>query len=84
LVAGLIATAGNIVITGETNGDLVVLNAKTGALLYGNNLNAGAIDGGLITYEINGKQFIAAAAGDNSLSYEVTGENTIVVVGLKQ
>jgi alcohol dehydrogenase (cytochrome c) len=84
LVAGLIATAGNIVITGETNGDLVVLNAKTGALLYGNNLTAGAIDGGLITYEINGKQFIAAAAGDNSLSYEVTGENTIVVVGLKQ
>ena len=83
-VAGLIATAGNLVIAGENNGDLVVLDAKTGAALYQNNLNAGALDGGLITYEVKGKQFIAAAAGDNNPTYKVTGENTIVVLGLGQ
>ena len=83
-VAGLIATAGNLVIAGENNGDLVVLDAKTGAALYQNNLNAGALDGGLITYEVKGKQFIAAAAGDNNPTYKVTGENTIVALGLGQ
>jgi len=84
LVAGLIATAGNLVIAAENNGDLVVLDAKTGAPLYEKNLNAGAIDGGLITYEVKGKQFIAAAAGDNNPTYKVTGENAIVVLGLEQ
>ena len=84
LVGGLIATAGNLVITGENNGELVVLDAKTGGPLYQNNLNAGALDGGLITYEVKGKQFIAAAAGDNNPTYNVTGANTIVVLGLGQ
>jgi alcohol dehydrogenase (cytochrome c) len=83
LVAGLIATAGNVVITGDITGNLLILDAKTGVLLYRDNLNFGALDGGLITYEVNGKQFIAAAAGDNSPTYQVTGENTIVVLGLK-
>ena len=83
LVGGLIATAGNVVITGDITGNLLILDAKTGALLYRDNLNFGALDGGLITYEVNGKQYIAAAAGDNSSTYQVTGENTIVVLGLK-
>jgi alcohol dehydrogenase (cytochrome c) len=81
-VAGLIATAGNILITSEVNGNLIVIDAKTGALLYRYSLNAGAVDGGIITYEVNGKQFIAAAAGDNNPTYGATGENTIVVLGL--
>ena len=83
LVAGLMATAGNIVMTGDIDGNLLILNAKTGELLIRDNLNAGALDGGLITYEVNGKQFVGAAAGDNSSTYGVTGENTIVVLGLQ-
>jgi alcohol dehydrogenase (cytochrome c) len=80
LVAGLIATAGNVVITADINGNLLILNAKTGELLYLDNLNAGGLRGGLITYEVNGKQFVAAAAGDNTYA---TAENTIVVLGLQ-
>jgi PQQ-dependent dehydrogenase (methanol/ethanol family) len=83
-VAGLIATAGNILITSEVNGNLIVIDATTGALLYRYSLNAGAVDGGVITYEVNGRQFIAAAAGDNNPTYGATGENTIVVLGLAQ
>ncbi|HXJ42171.1 MAG TPA: PQQ-binding-like beta-propeller repeat protein [Bryobacteraceae bacterium] len=83
LVGGLIATGGNVVITGDIAGNLLILDAKTGVLLYRDNLNFGALDGGLITYQVNGKQYIAAAAGDNSSTYQVTGENTIVVLGLK-
>ena len=38
---------------------------------------------GIVYQENNGKQFIAVAAGDNNPTYRVTGENTIVVLGLK-
>jgi glucose dehydrogenase len=75
------ATAGNVVITADITGNLLILNAKTGELLYLDNLNAGGLRGGLITYEVNGKQFVAAAAGDNT--YDATAENTIVVLGLQ-
>jgi alcohol dehydrogenase (cytochrome c) len=80
LVAGLIATAGNIVITGDLSGNLLILNAKTGELLFQDNLKAGALRGGLITYEVNGKQYVAVAAGDNT--YDASAENTIVILGL--
>lgn len=75
------ATAGGIVITGETNGDLLVLDAKSGAELFKTNVG-GAIGGGIITYQASGKQLIAVAAGDNSRTYQTQGENTIVVMGL--
>jgi hypothetical protein len=45
-------------------------------------LNAGAIDGGLITYAVKGKQYIAVAAGDNNGTYKAKGDNAIVVLGL--
>jgi glucose dehydrogenase len=43
---------------------------------------AGAVDGGVITYEAKGRQFIAVAAGDNNPTYKAKGENTIVILGL--
>lgn len=81
-VAGLTATAGGLVLTADTQGDLFALDAKTGALLQKLQLGAGAIDGGLATYETNGRQLIAVAAGDNNKSYQAKGDNTIVVLGL--
>jgi len=79
-VAGLTATAGGLVLTADTQGDVFALDAKTGALLKRIRLNAGAIDGGLITYAVKGKQFIAVAA-DNG-TYKAKGDNAIVVLGL--
>ena len=81
-VAGLTATAGGLVLTADTQGDVFALDAKTGALLRRIRLNAGAIDGGLITYAVKGKQFIAVAAGDNNGTYKAKGDNAIVVLGL--
>jgi hypothetical protein len=40
------------------------------------------MDGGLITYEVNGRQFIAVGAGDNNPTYKVKGDNAIVILGL--
>jgi alcohol dehydrogenase (cytochrome c) len=81
-VAGLTATAGGLVITGDVNGDLIALDAATGVPLYQTNLGAGAIDGGVVTYEAKGKQFIAVAAGDNSGTYKAKGDNMVVVLAL--
>lgn len=75
------ATAGDLIITGETDGTLLVLDAKTGAELYKTNVGGG-IGGGIITYQAGGKQLIAVAAGDNNGTYQTKGENTIVVLGL--
>ena len=57
-------TAGGLVITGETDGTLLVLDAATGAEHFKTNVG-GAIGGGIITYQAGGRQFIAVAAGDN-------------------
>jgi alcohol dehydrogenase (cytochrome c) len=81
-VAGLTATAGGIVLTADTEGDLFALDAKTGMLRHRVQLSAGAIDGGVITYQARGKQFIAVAAGDNNGTYKAKGENAIVILGL--
>ncbi len=81
-VAGLIATAGGIILTADTQGDLFALDAKTGTLLHQAQLGAGAIDGGVITYEVKGRQFIAVAAGDNNGTYKAKGDNVIVILAL--
>jgi PQQ-dependent dehydrogenase (methanol/ethanol family) len=75
------ATGGGLVITGETDGTLLVLDAGTGKELYKTNVG-GAIGGGIITYEARAKQLIAVAAGDNNGTYQTRGRNTIVVLGL--
>jgi alcohol dehydrogenase (cytochrome c) len=82
-VAGLTATGGGLVLTADTQGDLFAIDAKTGVLLNRLSLGAGAIDGGLITYAVNGKQFIAVAAGDNNGTYKAKGDNAIIVLGLR-
>jgi alcohol dehydrogenase (cytochrome c) len=75
------ATAGGFVMTGETNGDFVVLADATGEELYKANLG-GAIGGGIITYEASGKQFVAVSAGHNANYFGAQGDNEIVVLGM--
>ena len=81
-VGGLTVTAGGLVLAGLLDGTLLALDAKTGATLHEAKLGAGAIDGGVVTYEARGRQFIAVAAGDNNPTYQTTGDNAIVIVGL--
>jgi alcohol dehydrogenase (cytochrome c) len=81
-VAGLVVTAGGLLLTADTQGDLFALDAKTGALLLQRQVGAGAMDGGLITYKVNGRQFIAVGAGDNNPTYKVKGDNAILILGL--
>jgi PQQ-dependent dehydrogenase (methanol/ethanol family) len=64
LIGGALATAGNLVFMGEGNGWFNAFNAKTGERLWRFNLGAG-VNAPPITYQVNGEQYIAVAAGGN-------------------
>ena len=61
--AGVLSTAGNVVFTGGPSNDLVALDAVTGQALWHSVLNA-SITNGPITYELDGRQYVVAAAAD--------------------
>ena len=61
--AGILSTAGNLVLTGGASNDLVALDATTGAALWHARLN-GPISNGPISYTLDGSQYIVVAAGD--------------------
>jgi alcohol dehydrogenase (cytochrome c) len=64
MMGGALATAGNLVFTGEGNGWFDAFNAKTGKKLWRYNLGAG-VNAPPISYEVDGKQYVAVAAGGN-------------------
>ena len=80
MYAGITATAGNVLFTGDLNGDFLVFNAENGQELYRFN-TGGPISGGVITYERGGKQYVAVAAGNSGGSIPLPGLPTVVVFG---
>ncbi len=65
MLGGVLTTAGNLVFSGEMNGDFDAFNAETGKKLWHFNLGSG-VNAPPITYRVNGKQYIAVAAGGNA------------------
>ncbi len=59
---GIFTTATDLLITGGREGYLQAFDARTGTLLWKTNLGAQMLNNP-ITYAVNGKQYIAAAAG---------------------
>ena len=64
LIGGVLATAGNLVFMGEGNGWFDAFNATSGDRVWRYNLGAG-VNAPPITYQVNGEQYIAVAAGGN-------------------
>jgi alcohol dehydrogenase (cytochrome c) len=64
LIGGALATAGNLVFMGEGNGWFDAFNARSGDRVWRYNLGAG-VNAPPITYQVNGEQYIAVAAGGN-------------------
>jgi alcohol dehydrogenase (cytochrome c) len=80
MVAGVTSTAGGLVFTGELTGHFLTLDARTGKVLYRFN-TGGSMGGGVVTYAVDGKQYIAVASGTPS-SFWVNkngGAPTIVI-----
>jgi len=80
LVGGTLATAGGLVFTGEGNGDFSAFDAKTGDKLWHFNCGAG-VNAPPISFSLEGKQYIAVAAGGSQI-WGFRQGGAVVVFGL--
>jgi alcohol dehydrogenase (cytochrome c) len=55
-------TAGDVIFAGDLKGTLYAINAEDGSVLLRWSLGSSA-GGGMITYALDGKQYVAAVAG---------------------
>ncbi len=62
LLASMLATAGDLVFTGNPEGEFFALDAKTGNKLWSYQVGAG-LRGGAAAYAVNGREYIATATG---------------------
>jgi alcohol dehydrogenase (cytochrome c) len=82
MVAAVTATAADLIFTGELNGDFIVLDARDGSILYRFNTGA-AMSGGIVTYQVGGRQFIATTSGAATRFWNTPpGSATVVVFSL--
>jgi alcohol dehydrogenase (cytochrome c) len=65
---GVLATAGGLVFTGDSDGYLIALDARNGNVLWKFQTGSGIL-APPISYSLNGKQYIAIAAGTNIMTF---------------
>jgi len=66
--SGILTTASDLLFTGSREGFFEALDARSGKLLWKAN-SGGEISMGPMTYEVNGKQYVAFAAGSSLFVY---------------
>ncbi|MEX2479425.1 MAG: PQQ-binding-like beta-propeller repeat protein [Gammaproteobacteria bacterium] len=66
LVSGVLATAGGLVFAGESNGDFSAFDAANGDRLWRFATGAG-VNAPPVSYRIDGRQYVAVAAGGHAL-----------------
>ena len=66
--AGVLSTAGDVVFSGGREGYFFALDGRTGALLWKVALG-GQVNSGAMSYAVNGKQYVAVAAGTSLFSF---------------
>lgn len=83
VIAGVTPTAGGLVFGGDGGGDFYAFDAATGKLLL-DYPSSGAMAGGVITYEVDGKQYVAFTSGNVSRlgTFNTTGSPTMVVMAV--
>jgi alcohol dehydrogenase (cytochrome c) len=73
LLASVLATAGNLVFTGNPEGEFFALDARTGTKLWSFQTGAGH-RGSSVSYSVNGRQYIATTTGwQQSIAGSLTG-----------
>jgi len=82
MVAGVTPTAGGLVFTGTPSGAFWGLDARTGDILY-EFQTGGALGGGISSYAVNGRQYIAVTSGSASKTiWKTAGAPTLIVFAL--
>jgi alcohol dehydrogenase (cytochrome c) len=81
LVAGVTVTSGGVLFTGDLNNDFLVIDMRDGKTLYRFN-TGGSIGGGVISYELGGKQYVATTSGVVSGFFGGSGTSAVIVFAL--
>lgn len=82
VVAGVTPTAGGVTFAGDLAGNFMVFESATGRVLHKAKAG-GAMAGGLVTYEVAGRQYVAFAAGNISRNaFGDLGMPSVVVMTL--
>jgi alcohol dehydrogenase (cytochrome c) len=87
LVAGVVATASDLVFTGEVGGFFDAIDAKSGSVLLHMDLKD-SVQGGVITYSAKNTQYVAVVSGDGGVIAHATipevigGNPTVTIFGL--
>ncbi|HJS87605.1 MAG TPA: PQQ-binding-like beta-propeller repeat protein [Acetobacteraceae bacterium] len=84
VVSGITPTAGGIVFGGDTKGNFFALDSSSGQTLFSLSTH-GMIAGGVVTYAVGGRQYVAFTSGNVSrITFGELGAPTLIVVGLEQ
>ncbi|HUF20892.1 MAG TPA: PQQ-binding-like beta-propeller repeat protein [Burkholderiales bacterium] len=81
LIGGVLATAGNLLFFGEGNGNFNALDSRTGERLWQFDCDAG-VNAPPVTFRIDGKQYVAVAAGGSQIFGYKQGD-AVYVFGLE-
>ena len=76
LIGGVLATTSGLLFVGEGNGHFNAYNSNTGDLLWQASVDAG-VNAPPISYEIDGEQYVAVAAGGNSIFGYTAGDSVV-------
>lgn len=84
IIGGVTATAGGVTFTGDTAGTFLALDSANGRVLY-KDPTGGAIAGGVITYSIGRRQYVAFTSGNVSRYLPgAVGVPTIIILTLPE
>jgi len=81
LVAGITATSGGVLFTGDLDNNFLVIDASNGNTLYKFN-TGGTVGGGVLSYEVDGKQYVATTSGVVSGFFGGSGTSALVIFAL--
>jgi alcohol dehydrogenase (cytochrome c) len=82
IVAGVTPTAGGLIFTGDLDGNFYALDKESGEVLFKTHVG-GAVAGGVVTYMVNGRQYVATTAGNVSrATFKTAGSPRLVVLAL--
>jgi alcohol dehydrogenase (cytochrome c) len=79
LFAAVTTTAGDVVFTGDLHGDFYAFDARDGQLMYRTRVGT-PIGGGIASYAVSGKQYIAVTAGRPSSVWNLPATSGTVAV----
>ncbi len=88
VLSGATPTAGGLVLSGDSGGNLLAFDAADGAVLLKLPLG-GSLGGGVVTYQVGARQYVATTTGNVSRSGLSTGDDyipklVILAAGLPQ